>query len=118
MHEVEPHTFRPARGGLDWIYANKAGQQPEPLNVSAPVNGSVTLEFADTAGFGLHPGAGLILRHVMEYAPRLGLDSLIFASSADVEVADVTINASPGMGVLAFCTRNMTSHVRSRFLDT
>eukprot|EP01050_Picozoa_sp_SAG11_P017905 SAG11_NODE_2634_length_3150_cov_44.903966_4_plen_484_part_00 len=101
LHTVDPATFEPAPNGVDWIYNGATELQ---LRVDTAAS---TVSFLDR-GFGLQPGDGVVLRHMLEFsrprptagAPRL--DSLVFEHCTDVVVRDVTIHNSPGMGVLAW----------------
>ena len=102
LHQVEPlPPFAPARDGADWI--------GPPL---ALVPGGGGVRFRDL-GFGLPVGAGVVLRHTLEFTRRM-LDTLVFASCRDVAVQAVTITSSPGMGVLAWnCTGVQLEGVRN-----
>eukprot|EP01051_Picozoa_sp_SAG22_P005715 SAG22_NODE_349_length_11854_cov_8.087282_6_plen_605_part_00 len=109
MHEVDPATLEPAPLGLDWIYDGQPSAAL-PLRLDAATS---TISFPDRGapnrgqpfvGFGLKPGSGLVMRHMLEFS-KPQLDTIVVRESSDVALTDVTIHASPGMGVLAHdCT--------------
>ena len=135
MHEVVPADFTPRPNGLDWLYT--AGVDSDRLNLTAVPTSATSLKvsFADLGSgqsFGLAPGSGVVLRHVLEYS-RSMLDSFVFRSCTGVTVKDVTVIrvmirhdvanllrrpwqvfTSPGMAVLAHdCTDVRLERVRN-----
>jgi hypothetical protein len=112
IHEVDPQSFVPSVQGLDWIYQ---GKPTEELQLQVDSTRS-TVSFPDHAaarpgqpfkGFGLRVGAGVVLRHMLEFT-KPKLDSIVVLSCSNVVVSDVTIHSSPGMGVLAHDCTNVT----------
>ena len=109
LHEVDPATFEPLPGGLDWLF--DLGRPETQLQLKANLATS-TVSFLD-AGFRFKQGTGVVLRHMLEFTHRQ-LDSIVLHGCTQAVLSDITIHSSPGIGVLAFdCTGVLLERVRN-----